>query len=70
MVLGAFASLRHVHEFVPSVLMNDDGRYVSSKSLGPLGAIVGRTTSPGYMRAPAFLVANELKRMAESLKNE
>src|SRR5438034_2361245 len=56
MVRGAFASLRHVHEFLPrdgGTTMLDTFTFESP--LGPLGAIVDRVYLAGYMRR--FLVA-------------
>jgi ligand-binding SRPBCC domain-containing protein len=67
MVRGAFASLRHVHEFVPrdgETTMLDTFTFESP--LGPLGAIVDRLYLAGYMRRFLVSRANELKRMAES----
>ena len=67
MVRGAFASLRHVHEFVPrdgGTTMLDTFTFASP--LGPLGAIVDRVYLAGYMRRFLIARANELKRMAES----
>jgi ligand-binding SRPBCC domain-containing protein len=67
MVRGAFASLRHVHEFVPrdgGTTMLDTFTFASP--LGPLGAIVDRVYLAGYMRRFLISRANELKRMAET----
>jgi ligand-binding SRPBCC domain-containing protein len=67
MVRGAFASLRHVHEFVPrdgGTTMIDTFTFTSP--LGPLGAIVDRLFLAGYMRRFLISRAHELKRMAES----
>jgi ligand-binding SRPBCC domain-containing protein len=67
MVRGAFASLRHVHEFVPrdgGTTMVDTFTFESP--LGPLGAIVDRLFLAGYMRRFLVSRAEELKRMAES----
>ena len=67
MVRGAFASLRHVHEFVPrdgGTTMLDTFTFESP--LGPLGAIVDRVYLAGYMRRFLISRANELRRMAES----
>ena len=67
MVRGAFASLRHVHEFVPrggGTTMLDTFTFESP--LGPLGAVVDRVYLAGYMRRFLIARANELKRMAES----
>ena len=67
MVRGAFASLRHVHEFLPrdgGTTMIDTFTFTSP--LGPVGAIVDRLFLAGYMRRLLVSRANELKRMAES----
>jgi ligand-binding SRPBCC domain-containing protein len=67
MVRGAFASLHHVHEFVPrngGTTMIDTFTFESP--LGPLGAVVDRVYLAGYMRRFLIARANELKRMAES----
>ena len=67
MVRGAFASLRHVHEFVPrdgGTTMIDTFTFTSP--LGPLGAIVDRLFLARYMRRFLISRAHELKRMAES----
>jgi ligand-binding SRPBCC domain-containing protein len=67
MVRGAFASLRHVHEFIPregGTTMVDTFTFASP--LGPIGAIVDRLLIAGYMRRFLVSRANELKRMAES----
>jgi len=67
MVRGAFASLRHVHEFVPrdgGTTMIDTFTFASP--LGPIGAIVDRVFLTGYMRRFLTSRASELKRMAES----
>jgi ligand-binding SRPBCC domain-containing protein len=67
MVRGAFASLRHVHEFVPrdgGTTMLDTFTFASP--LGFMGAIVDRVYLAGYMRRFLVLRANALKRMAES----
>jgi ligand-binding SRPBCC domain-containing protein len=67
MVRGAFASLRHVHEFVPrdgGTTMVDTFTFASP--LGPLGAIVDRVFLAGYMRRFLISRANELKQIAES----
>jgi ligand-binding SRPBCC domain-containing protein len=66
-VRGAFASLRHVHEFVRlegGTTMVDTLTFESP--LGPLGAIVDRLFLAGYMRRFLVARAEELKRMAES----
>jgi len=67
MVRGAFASLRHVHEFVPrdgGTTMIDTFTFASP--FGPIGAMVDRVYLAGYMRRFLISRANELKRMAES----
>ena len=67
MVRGAFASLRHVHEFLPrdgGTTMIDTFTFTSP--LGPVGAIVDRLFLAGYIRRFLVSRANELKRMAES----
>jgi ligand-binding SRPBCC domain-containing protein len=67
MVRGSFASLRHVHEFVPrdgGTTMIDTFTFASP--FGPIGAIVDRVYLAGYMRRFLISRANELKRMAES----
>jgi len=67
MVRGAFASLRHVHEFVPrdgGTTMIDTFAFASP--FGPIGAMVDRVYLAGYMRRFLISRANELKRMAES----
>ena len=67
MIRGAFASLRHVHEFLPrdgGTTMIDTFTFTSP--LGPVGAIVDRLFLAGYMRRLLVSRANELKRMAES----
>jgi ligand-binding SRPBCC domain-containing protein len=67
MVRGAFASLRHVHEFVSrdgGTTMVDTFTFESP--LGPLGAIVDRVFLAGYMRRFLVSRARELKRMAET----
>jgi len=67
LVRGAFASLRHVHEFVPrdgGTTMLDTFTFASP--LGPLGAIVDRLFLTGYMRRFLLARAEELKRMAEA----
>jgi len=67
MVRGAFASLRHVHEFVPrdgGTTMLDTFTFESP--LGFIGAIVDRVYLAGYMRRFLVVRANALKRMAES----
>ena len=67
MVRGAFACLRHVHEFLPrdgGTTMIDTFTFTSP--LGPVGAIVDRLFLAGYMRRLLVSRANELKRMAES----
>ena len=67
MVRGAFASLRHVHEFVPrdgGTTMID--RFTFASPFGPIGAMVDRVYLAGYMRRFLISRANELKRMAES----
>jgi ligand-binding SRPBCC domain-containing protein len=67
MVRGAFASLRHVHEFVPrdgGTTMLDTFTFASP--LGFMGAIVDRVYLAGYMRRFLVVRANALKRMAES----
>jgi len=67
MVRGAFASLHHVHEFVPregGTTMLDTFTFESP--LGPLGAIVDRIYLTGYMRRFLISRANELKQLAES----
>jgi len=67
MVRGAFASLRHVHEFVPrdgGTTMIDTFTFESP--LGPIGAMVDRVFLTGYMRRFLVSRANELKQMAES----
>jgi ligand-binding SRPBCC domain-containing protein len=67
MLRGAFASLRHVHEFVPrdgGTTMIDTFTFASP--FGPIGAIVDRVYLAGYMRRFLISRANELKRMAES----
>jgi ligand-binding SRPBCC domain-containing protein len=67
MVRGAFASLHHVHEFVPrdgGTTMIDTFTFASP--LGPIGAIADRIFLTGYMRRFLTSRASELKRMAES----
>jgi ligand-binding SRPBCC domain-containing protein len=67
MVRGAFASLRHVHEFVPrdgGTTMLDTFTFESP--LGLVGAIVDRIYLTAYMRRFLVSRANALKRMAES----
>lgn len=67
MVRGAFASLRHVHEFVPrdaGTTMIDTFTFESP--LGPIGAIVDRVFLASYMRRFLVSRASELKRVAES----
>ena len=67
MVRGAFASLRHVHEFVATdggTTMIDTFTFESP--LGPIGVIVDRLFLAGYMRRFLRSRAHELKRMAES----
>jgi ligand-binding SRPBCC domain-containing protein len=67
MVRGVFASLRHVHEFVPrgaGTTMLDTFTFESP--LGPLGAIVDRLFLTGYMRRFLAARARELKQIAEA----
>jgi ligand-binding SRPBCC domain-containing protein len=67
MVRGAFASLRHVHEFVSrdgGTTMVDTFTFESP--FGPLGAIVDRVFLAGYMRRFLLARARELKRIAEA----
>jgi ligand-binding SRPBCC domain-containing protein len=68
MVRGAFASLRHLHEFVP----RDGGTMIDTfafeSPLGPIGAIVDRVFLAGYLRRFLVSRATELKRMAESAR--
>jgi ligand-binding SRPBCC domain-containing protein len=67
MVRGAFASLRHLHEFVRhegGTTMIDTFTFRSP--LGPIGAIVDRIFLTGYMRRFLIFRARELKRMAEA----
>ena len=67
MVRGAFASLHHVHEFVPrdgGTTMIDTFTFASP--FGPLGALVDRVFLTGYMRRFLLSRARELKRMAEA----
>jgi ligand-binding SRPBCC domain-containing protein len=67
MVKGAFASLRHVHEFVvdgASVLMRDTLTWRSP--LGLLGVVADKLFVEGHMRAFMVKKQSELKRYAES----
>ncbi|HKC90629.1 MAG TPA: SRPBCC family protein [Candidatus Limnocylindria bacterium] len=67
MVRGTFASLHHVHEFVPrdgGTTMIDTFTFASP--LGPVGAIVDRLFLTGYMRRFLVTRARELKRIAEA----
>ena len=67
MVRGAFASMRHVHEFHPrdgGTTMVDTFTFASP--LGPIGAIVDRVFLAAYMRRFLISRAAALKRMAES----
>ena len=67
MVRGAFASLHHVHEFLPrdgGTTMIDTFTFTSP--LGPVGAIVDRLFLAAYMRRFIVSRGNALKRMAES----
>jgi len=67
MVRGAFASLHHVHEFLPrdgGTTMIDTFTFTSP--LGPVGAIVDRLFLAGYMRRLLVSRGNALKPMAES----
>jgi len=69
MVRGPFASMRHVHEFVPrdgGTTMVDTFTFTSP--LGPLGAIVDRLFLAGYMRRFLISRAAALKAMAESAR--
>lgn len=66
MVRGAFASLRHVHEFVvdgATVVMRDTLTWRSP--LGFLGAIADRLFVAGHMRAFMVKKQRELKEYAE-----
>ena len=67
MVPGAFASLRHLHEFLPregGTTMVDTFTFKSP--LGALGALVDRLFLAGYLRRFLISRAAELKRMVES----
>ena len=67
MVRGAFASLDHVHEFVPrdgGTTMIDTFTFASP--LGPVGALVYRVFLTGYMRRVLLARARALQRMAEA----
>jgi ligand-binding SRPBCC domain-containing protein len=67
MVRGAFASMRHVHDFYPrdgGTTMVDTFTFASP--LGPIGAIVDRVFLAAYMRRFLISRAAALKRMAES----
>ena len=67
MVRGPFASMRHVHEFVP----RDGGTtivdtFTFNSPLGPLGVIVDRLFLAGYLRRFLISRAAALKEMAEA----
>jgi ligand-binding SRPBCC domain-containing protein len=67
MVRGPFASMRHVHEFVPrdgGTTMIDTFTFTSP--LGPLGAIVDRLFLAAYLRRFLISRAAALKRIAEN----
>src|SRR5882762_4229724 len=67
MVRGAFASLRHVHEFHPrdgGTTMVDTFTFASP--FGPIGALVDRLFLTAYLRRFLMSRADALKRMAEN----
>jgi ligand-binding SRPBCC domain-containing protein len=66
MLKGAFASLRHVHEFVPegaTVLMRDTLTWRSP--LGPLGTIADKIFVERHLRNFMIAKQSELKEYAE-----
>jgi ligand-binding SRPBCC domain-containing protein len=67
MVQGAFASMRHVHEFHPregGTTMVDTFTFASP--LGPIGVVVDRLFLASYLRRFLLSRAAALRRMAES----